>query len=405
MSKTINEHKIHTHEALVLFSPLVHGEEVKNQDRAIWYGSQQVACVCDGVTSSPCSEQAAELSAVCSPALFKGPIRERLHMVCDLLLSRRQEYLAKSHTEAPDDTSPVMQKLLNEIIQEKKQVAFQTTLVAAQFSRDQDDTRVHLVKCGDSAFIAFSPDGELLATTLTDSIASKPQPRSGSSCYTQGVSFVPGTQILVRIEGDLADHAPMARKAGIKKRHLSNWLVSSFVEHCPDQHDLTHTHVISSPSLALRQGDILLIPKYLYGTELSGDEQQHYRCLTYSTAIRSPGNAMSCKRFESFSQNGSATKVLPDHGHNDEFESIIDTYPADTHFILCSDGFHGGFVNWSQMFRWLNRNRSSLLNNVDIPEILTGLHQNLSEHGGDDDISMIWIYPHRTPQSENNNVF
>ena len=399
---TTKQHQIHTHEAIVLVSPLVNEEDVKNQDRAVWFGSQQVACVCDGVTSSPCSEQAAELSAACSPGLFKGPTRERLHMVCDLLQTRRQEYQAKSKIEVPDGTSPAMEQLLREIIQEKKQVAFQTTLVAAQFSRDQGDTRVHMIKCGDSAFIAFSPEGEMLSTTLTDSVSSNSQPNSD---HGHEIPFVPGIQILVRIEGELSDHASLARKVGIKKRHLSNWLVCSFMERCPGQLDQSQTHVVSSPSLALRQGDILLVPKYLYGTEVRCDGPQQYRGLTYSAAIRSPGNGMDCKRLESFAQCGSATKVLPDHGLNDEFESIIDTYPADTHFILCSDGFYGGFVNWSQMFRWLSTNHTSLRNNVDVPEILSGLHQGLSEHGGDDDISMVWIYPKRTPQSENSHVF
>jgi len=393
MTERSDETQVDSHEALVYVSPLVHGEEEKNQDRATWFVTRKIACVCDGVTSSPCSEQAAELAAACSSAIFNGPTQERLRMVCDLLLTQREEYQATSQVQGPTDTSPAMQQMLSQIIQEKKRSSFQTTMVAAQFHINESTTKVHMIKCGDSAFIAFSPKGEMLTSTIRD-------PVHMTSCGVTNVclgtskemSFGPGNDILVRIEGELTDHASLARRAGIRKKHLSNWLVCSLVDHCPDPLTEQKLHVSVNRTLRLRQGDPLLIPKYLYGSELFSKDHQ-YRILSYSTAIRSPDSLLSSKRFENFSNRGSVTKVLPDHIREGGFDSFSDTYPCDTNFILCSDGFYGCFLNWAQMFGWLQTNRTNLMGNNNTPEIMKSLHQRLVNHGGDDDISFIWIYP------------
>ena len=33
--------------ALTVVSPLMYGDDRKDQDRALWYGPGQIACVCD----------------------------------------------------------------------------------------------------------------------------------------------------------------------------------------------------------------------------------------------------------------------------------------------------------------------------------------------------------------------
>ena len=388
-----DETQTDSYDALVCVSPLVHGEEEKNQDRARWFMPRQIACVCDGVTSSPCSEQAAELAAACSSAIFDGSTQERLHMVCDLLLALREEYQATSQVKIPRQTSTAMQQMLSKIIHEKKRTAFQTTMVAAQFQVDEGTTKVHIIKCGDSAFIAFSPKGEMLASTISDPIHLRSSGmKTARLGMSKAISFGPGNDILVRIEGELAEHAPLARRAGIRKKHISNWLVCSLVDHCPNQHSEQQLHVASNHTLRLRQGDPLLIPKYLYGSELQSENHQ-YRILPYSTAIRSPDRLLSSRSFELFSDRGSVTKVFPDHIQEGDFDSFYDTYPLETNFILCSDGFSGCFGNWAQMFKWLRANRNNLMENDNTTEIMKSLHQGLANSGGDDDISFVWIYP------------
>jgi hypothetical protein len=77
--------------AIVVVSPLVHGEDKKDQDRARFFEPGQSACLCDGVTSSPDSAQAAELVTSFAPTLFQGNVAERLGVLCDLLMALRQE--------------------------------------------------------------------------------------------------------------------------------------------------------------------------------------------------------------------------------------------------------------------------------------------------------------------------
>ena len=56
--------------ALTVVSPMMFGDDRKDQDRALWYGPGRIACVCDGVSSSPDSGKAAELVTLMAPVLF-----------------------------------------------------------------------------------------------------------------------------------------------------------------------------------------------------------------------------------------------------------------------------------------------------------------------------------------------
>ena len=154
-----------SYSALTVVSPMMDGDEKKDQDRARWYGPDQVGCVCDGVTSSPNSTDAAILATLFAPALFNGDCKNRLGMLSDLLMARRRECQA-SDISFDDDTSPAMRDMLRRVAKQKRAISFQTTLVAARFVNRKKVVLAQVCKCGDSAFFAFSPQGQLLTSSL-----------------------------------------------------------------------------------------------------------------------------------------------------------------------------------------------------------------------------------------------
>ena len=199
--------------ALAIVSPMMFGEDEKDQDRARWYGPGQRACVCDGVTSSPCSGEAAELVASHTPIMFDGNSKDKLQTVCDLLMARRKE-CQQSEMVFPDGTSPAMQNILRKVMQEKRASSFQTTLVAAEFVCSEKAMSAHILKCGDSAFFAFSNEGELLSSSLAHGPHNNraTQNKHNHSSLFDGMSFGPGDEILVRIEGILCDDKKLAHR-------------------------------------------------------------------------------------------------------------------------------------------------------------------------------------------------
>ena len=214
------------YDALTIVSPMMFGEDEKDQDRARWYRHGQIACVCDGVSSSPHSDRAAEMVVSYAPVMFDGRGPDNLRTICDLLMARRREY-QQSEITFPKGISPAMRDTLQKVIWEKQAISFQTTLVAAEITCSEKAVSVHILKCGDSAFFAFSGQGELLSSSLTSgpnntAIWNKPDNRSRPF---DGMSFGPGNQILVRIEGFLSNHRELAQRTQIQDKHLRNWLV------------------------------------------------------------------------------------------------------------------------------------------------------------------------------------
>jgi len=392
--------------ALTIVSPLMFGDDSKDQDRALWDGPGQVGCVCDGVSSSPDSAEAAKLVTLLVPAIFNGNANERLTMLCDLLMIRRLECQNNNTVFFPDNTSPEMQDILRRVVQQKRTGSFQTTMVAARFNTDEQEkiVLVDVRKCGDSAFFAFTPQGQLLTSSLAfpsnlQNNKEHPGIETDSSTCSKNITFGPGDEILIRVEGPLCEYRSLAEQAEIKAEHTRNWLVCSPVDGCRDNDKARNENLLDLQVLSLKPGDRLLVPRYLYGTQLTCQSRQ-YRVLRYSSAIRPILAAESLASIINFSKRGASTMVLPDHFYRSCFDSFQDSFPLQTHFILCSDGFYSSFSNWQQLWTWLQENVVGLNDNSQREVILEQLHADLHAKSSDDDISFVWVQPNIQSQPD-----
>jgi serine/threonine protein phosphatase PrpC len=153
------------------FSPC--GTDEKNQDRFAVSGTGSVsfAAVCDGATQSVCSADAAEI--LCSnPAELweKGGLSGRI----DLLRTRRAELMASEHSVPVDETS-FLSRTMAEIVRDKQQHAFQTTLVAVRITPSAESGMILEAKtCGDSALLVFDRRGRLVCSNLQIKSESSP---------------------------------------------------------------------------------------------------------------------------------------------------------------------------------------------------------------------------------------
>ena len=383
-----------TYAALTIVSPMMFGEDEKDQDRARWYGPGQIACICDGVTSSPRSGRGAELVTSFAPIMYDGKNEDNLRTICNLLMTLRKEY-QQSETVFPDETSPAMQKILRKVMQEKKATSFQTTLVAAKLVRSEKAVSARILKCGDSAFFAFSDEGELLSSSFTrgphNNRAAKD--KQIQSSLSDGMSFGPGDQILIRIEGLLSNDTNLAQRTQIKYKHLNNWLVCTPIEICGRGAYPIENRLPVLPRLSLGAAEHLLVPKYLYGTQLTS-KGQRYRVLDYSSTIRVIAGAGDEQNI--ITQRGSTTMVLPDHFYKGYVESYEDRFPLGTQFVLCSDGFYSGFSDARCLWEWLRDNARTLSHKDKRQPVLKWLHSQVNAKSGDDDISFVWAYPRKT---------
>ncbi len=145
-------------------SPAVDAEGPKDQDRVAWYPDEAVACLCDGLTSSPRAADAAELVVAKARSLFYGSDNPVATLTQSLFAMRAQAG-AESIQVDPALPEPVRTFVL-EAARETLLHSHQTTLVAAAFARGIDRIDVRLVTCGDSALLAYSPDGDLLFASV-----------------------------------------------------------------------------------------------------------------------------------------------------------------------------------------------------------------------------------------------
>ena len=381
--------------ATTVVSPMMLGEEAKNQDRVRWSGPDQTACLGDGVTSSPHADKAAELAVSLAPGLFKGNTKERLSMLCDLLTTRRQESLQEDIT-IPEHIPKAMRSMLQKAIQSKMEYSHQTTLVAAQFTCDKHGVNTRTVKCGDSGFFAFSPESGLLFSSVRSKWincrANAPHHRPGLA--SQGIQFGPGDDILVTVEGCLSQYKSLAKRTDLKEIYRPNWLVCRPVEvsHNPDS---STRQAVESRTLFLSANDRLLVPRYLWGQQLESKGKQ-YRLLRYASAIK-PVVLDGVSDFRGrFDQSTSATQVLPDHFQGGHFDYVKDRFPPGTHFVLCSDGFYNSFCDAGELWTWLKDHAKTLLDENERQPLLEQLHRRLDRTAGDDDISFVWVYPKST---------
>ena len=371
--------------AITVVSPMMFGEESKDQDRARWYEPGLVGCVCDGVTSSPRAAQAAEWVTSFAPILFDGDVRARLRTICKLLTAHRREF-ERTDLAMPHEMPESMRLMLQAALRDKQGQSFQTTLVALRLRPGQLDVGVDILRCGDSAYMAFSGDGELLHSSFA-----LPQENNHHGCralVSLGWRFGPGDQILVRVEGLLDHHKRAAVNAGMDERYFRNWLICTPVDGCREK----SSDIPRSRPLVVGPRDRLLVPRYLYGHQLESQGRE-YRCLDYSSAIRILPTTPPIVRADGIEHRGSVTAVLPDHGCSGCYDYVEDRFPLGTHFVPCTDGFYSAFATTSEVWAWLQENRQVLANAQEREPKLTELHHRLRERGGDDDLSFVWMYP------------
>lgn len=379
--------------ALTIVSPLMFGDDSKDQDRACWDGLGQVGCVCDGVSSSPDSAEAARLVTLFAPALFNGNTHERLAMLCDLLMIQRRQCQDSDTVSFPEGTTPAMQDILRKVVKQKRADSFQTTVIAARFITEEKVVLADVIKCGDSAFFAFTKQGQLLTSSLAfPSNLRSDKEQNETPSAAKNIYFGPGDEILIRIEGQLCQYPDLADQAEIRAEHTKNWLVCAPVDGSDDDDKTRSENLLELKVLSLRSTDRLLVPRYLYGNELTCRNRE-YRSLRYSSAIRPVFTAESLASIIRFAKRGSSTLVLPDHFYCDCFDSFQDSFPLQTQFILCSDGFYSCFSNWQQLWTWLQENAVGLNDDNQRETILKQLHADLHAKSSDDDISFIWVQP------------
>jgi len=390
--------KIQAYEGLTIQSPIMFGGDKKDQDRARWSEPCQIACVCDGVSSSPYAAEAAGLVSSCAPFVFNGNIHDRIEMLCEFLMTLRKDCQENKEVIFPKNTPVSMQQILYEIIMRKRSIAYQTTMVAAKFICNYKGVDAHVVKFGDSTLFACSASGDLLSSSL--SFPSKSYNSVDTSdCKTfnsyelNSKNYGPGDDILVRIEGSLSQYHSLAIRAGIKPEKTHNWTVCVPVDSCSNNESKQNLSELQA--LSLTPQDRLLVPKLLYGTNLTCQGQK-YRLLPFSSTIRYVSALESISNVNSFGNHSPATKVLPDHFYSGDFDLYQDRFPHGTNFILCSDGFYNSFSNWHQLWEWIQQNATDLNDDNKKESILEKLHMQLNSKKGDDDISFIWVKPKTT---------
>lgn len=375
-------------DALVVVSPSACGGEEKNQDRARWFPASQVASLGDGVTSSPRAAEAAQLAVDLSPTLFMGNTSERLGGLCDLLLTHRLEEL-NDPLALPRGGSPQMHEMLAEVARDCMASAFQTTLVAAAFATAGDASVVDLVRCGDSAFFAFSPAGDLLGASPSWERAPEPVPPA-QQAELEHIRFGPGDEILVKVLGRASDAALLAGLGPLDLWSPDRWLVCQPLDGCdrsaaperPDAGSRTHW---------LNQRDRLVVPAFQLGY-VGEPCRRTYRQLLYSSVIRLRRCSGEAPARLTFDGKGSVTEVLPDHYNAGRWVHHQDRFPPDTHFILASDGFYSAFETPGELWAWLECDRL-VLDADDRNALMLSLHRQLHAKRSDDDMSFIWVHP------------
>ena len=159
-------------EALLVRSPAVEDGETKDQDRVLWLEKEQIACVCDGTTSSPYADEAAQFVVDYLECHHRAWLSADAHVfqsevdgLVDGLLRLRHS-AANRPIRVPEVLAAPVRLLLEQDVKEKRRYSHRTTMISARFGCGSDDMLyMRLFKCGDSELLVFRPDGKLLFTT------------------------------------------------------------------------------------------------------------------------------------------------------------------------------------------------------------------------------------------------
>lgn len=159
-----------THAAVRVVSPGREEEDEKNQDRVSFAESPDgagwlFAVVCDGTTTSPFAADAAEYVALRGAALFE---EGGVGLAAEGLRELRRELLARP-VVLDGEHSELLRGMLEEIVRQKYQSAYQTTFVAVRLGREgvgAGQVSVSAIGCGDSALFVFDAEGALRFNSL-----------------------------------------------------------------------------------------------------------------------------------------------------------------------------------------------------------------------------------------------
>ncbi len=365
-------------------SPAIFKGEPKNQDRAFFDTQTCTAALCDGITSSPYAQKAATIVSRSASLIFGGDSDKNLKTICDLLMAHRKLTIKKG-IKAAASIPESMKELVEEAAKAKLATSFQTTLVCAAFEYQQNNIYTKVLCCGDSAYFAFSSDGQMLLSNLShiDGEAANNQIDTDKAIY-----FSQGTELLTKIVGPLCKFSNIAAKMNIL--NAENWVVCHALSLCTK--DEIKAMSADNSVLRLKQNELILAPKYLFSMP-KDLEYKEFRRLLHSRFIRQLSSLSKQVSDIRFSSQGAATAVLPDHYYTGQWKYFEERFAPDTHFLLCSDGFYHAFSNPAEIWDWLKTNEKHLAVSRQKKSVLTELHQRLNQSCGDDDISFIWVKP------------
>lgn len=374
--------------ALVIISPGSDGEDVKDQDRAAWYPESRCAVVCDGVTTSLHARTAAEQTARFAPALFEGNVRERLAAWVNYLQVCRDEACARPLRVSATLSGP-LQAMLQETACRKAACAYQTTCVAAAFAIGDDHVQANILQIGDSQFLAFGADGRLLWPASAD---------GPSACVADETDPVaptivrPGDDVLIRWLMPAEPPPESAHVATIPAACRDRWLVGEFVQSWRrDGH-------VAPPSDSVRivPGDLLFIPRHLAGST-PDSEVRLWSLVPYSPTIRVEHRQPMPTVASPFAKRGVVTAVLPDDFATGRWGHFQERFPLDSVFVLASDGFTSAFGDAAALWTWLSANHDRLRVPAERASAMDALHARLRAREGDDDITLVCVYPRSAP--------
>lgn len=389
-------------QGICVMSPMFDGIEKKDQDRAHWYAPDQIACVCDGVSSSPNSEFAAQQVVTSISSVFKKDPDMRMEALSDTLLAHRKE--AQNRDIILGDVSETLRSFLESIAKQKLSKSFQTTVIAAKFIQEKSSIIADIIRCGDSALFAFNSEGRLLYTSLD--LARETQKDIGNgneqagSFVPERILFGPGNELLAKVLCKLSDDIELSEKLGFKNEYSKNWLVCTPLDG-PCVEKVAENNQLHQHALVLMPGDKLLVPEFAVkiASTVNG---KNYCSIGYSNLIKPVTSEQSLFADVDINKENSTTFVLPDHFYCGHCDFIQERFPLDTHFVLASDGFYGAFTNSNQMWQWLQKNKRDLKNEPTRQEHLQELHTRLKKTAGDDDISFVWAYPSKHKERSKN---
>ncbi len=339
------------YDALTVVSPSLLGGETKNQDRAVFDSLFSVAAVCDGVSSSPYSAKAAELITQYAPILLDDPDKN-LPIIINMLRFYRMTAINKG-VKINSELSDGMRQMLMEASQTKLEKSCQSTFIGVKFGFERNHIRTRILNFGDSGFFAFSPTGQLLYSNLN-----KGNNRT-SEVIAKPLAYISGMPELCE-----------------KIAKPLYWMICKVIE--------------SSSEETFTEGQLIVVPRCSLSVVRDGKNAGLVK-IVRSTLVKTVSLFKSSFNAIKLVDSGNITAVLPDSFGNRNGLAIEERFPADTEFLLCSDGFYRGFYDSDRMWGWLKDNAVRLKVPSKRKELFEKLHAALDNRTGDDDISIVWI--------------